>query len=417
MVQAHRVVVTGMGVATAIASDIPTFTQALKNGSCGVSADKADALGVAARLGELSFPGCLSGLALSDELLKRARRVGTRQPRSAQAALWTALEAWASADMEQAGYSSDEVSLVLSGHNIAQADQFRAFQKYQERPEYLPASYALHFMDTNILGVISEALGLHGEGFGVGAASASGNVGLLHGYWQVRYGLCKACIVVAGMADLSPVEIQAFRNIGALGGKRFAAEPLEACRPFDEEREGFIYGQGSASLILENAETAAARGAGRWGEIAGGALCLDGNRLSDPSVEGEARAMRKALGAAGMTPEDVSYVNAHATSSIIGDQVEIDALAAVFGSGLARIWVNATKGLIGHCLYASGLVEAVATLIQMREGFLHPNRNLARPIASPCRFVGATLQEASCDVAINNAFGFGGLNSCIVFRK
>lgn len=415
----NSVVVTGMGVFTSVAEDIPAFLQALKGGRCGIAADTGseDGLGIAARLPEVELADRLSALSLSEGLLLRARRAGARETRAVQVSLVTALEAWTRAGMDETGYASDEVFIVLAGHNIGQADQYRAFQKFEQHPEYTPARYALQYLDTDHLGVVSEVLGLHGEGFSVGAASASGNVGILQAYRQVLSGQCKACVVVGAMADLSPVELRAFRHIGALGGKRFASAPSRACRPFDEDREGFIYGQGAACLVLESAESAAARGAPRWGEIAGGAVCLDGNRLSDPRVEGEARAMRKALHDAGLHPDDVTYINAHATSSVIGDQVEIEALQAVFGVGLANIWVNATKGLIGHCLYASGLVESVAALIQMHDGFLHPNLNLERPISSSCRFVGAQSQEASCEVALSNAFGFGGINTSIVLRK
>ena len=309
------------------------------------------------------------------------------------------------------------ISIILAGHNISPIDQFNAFQKYQEQPEYISARYALQFLDTNHLGVISEVLELHGEGFSLGAASASGNMGILQAHRQISLGLSKVCVVVAAMADLSPVELQAFRQTGAMGGKRFCDAPELACRPFDEDREGFIYGQGAACLIFESAATASARSAPRWGEIAAAATCLDGNRLSDPSVAGESRAMRKALAQAGLDVDEVDYINAHATSSVLGDQVEVSALEETFGAELSKIWVNASKGLFGHCLYASGLVEAVACLIQIKEGFLHPNRNLNRPISSSCRFVGPEPQTTSCKVALSNAFGFGGINTSVVLRR
>lgn len=414
-----RVIVTGMGVVNSIADDVDSFSTALKAGQCGIGIDASDndGLGISARLAELDTAERIAWLPLSDDVAQRARRATVRQPRSVQVSLLTALEAWSRAGMSSADYSPDEIAVVLAGHNIGQADQFMAFQKYQEQPEYTSARYALQYLDTNHLGVVSEVLGLRGEGYSLGAASASGNMGILQAYRQVYLGLSKACVLVGAMADLSPVELQAFRQTGAMGGKRFRNEPDQACRPFDADREGFIYGQGAACLILENAEAARGRAAPYWGEIAGAAACLDASRLSDPNVEGEVRAMRKALQQAGLRPDDVDYVNAHATSSVLGDEVEVTALRETFGASLSRVWINASKGLIGHCLYASGLVESVASLLQMREGFLHPNLNLYRPICPSCRFVGALPQEAACKVALSNAFGFGGINTSVVFRQ
>lgn len=419
-----RVIVTGMGVINAIAEDVPSFSNALQAGQCGITSDgpsndhpNYDGLGICARIPEFVFTERLAKLNLSDDIVLRARRAAARQPRSVQVSLLTALEAWNSAGMSAANYSPDDISIILAGHNISPADQFSTFQKYQEQPEYISARYALQFLDTNHIGVISEVLGLQGEGFSLGAASASGNMGILQAHRQISLGVSKVCVLVAAMADLSPVEVQAFRQTGAMGGKRFCDEPEQACRPFDEDREGFIYGQGAACMILESAELASARDAPHWGEIAAAAACLDANRLSDPSVEGETRAMRKALVQAGINPSDVDYINAHATSSVLGDQVEIDALGETFGSELSKIWINASKGLFGHCLYASGLVEAAASLIQMKECFLHPNRNLNRPISSSCQFVGHESQEVLCKVALSNAFGFGGINTAVVLRR
>ena len=127
--------------------------------------------------------------------------------------------------------------------------------------------------------------------------------------------------------------------------------------------------------------------------------------------------MQQALKEAGCVPESVNYVNAHATSSVLGDEIEAKALKEVFGRHLAHVWVNATKGLTGHCLYAAGLVESVATLIQMKYGFLHPNLNLDKAIDEACRFVGLTARSEVLHLALSNAFGFGGINTSIVIKS
>src|SRR6185369_6026435 len=142
---------------------------------------------------------------------------------------------------------------------------------------------------------------------------------------------------------------------------------------------------------------------------------LDANSLADPSPTGESRVMVQAIAQAGLSRDRIGYVNAHGTGSVLGDQVEVDALRTVFGSGAARPWVNSTKGLVGHCLCAAGVVEAVATLVQLRGGFVHPNANLDQPMDAGLRFVGARAQPAGPGFALSNGFGFGGVNSSVIF--
>ena len=411
------VVVTGIGVVTSTGNGVEIFSEALKGGRIGITSNAEDGLGVAGRLLGFNFEASVAELSLAEAVNMRALRAGRRAPRSAQVSLITALQAWRQAFGDEKVYLPEDVNILVAGNNINQGYQRGIMAKFLEDPEYVPASYALHFMDTDQIGLLSEVLGIRGEGFTVGGASASGNVAILQAYRQIKYGLCKACVVVGAMADLSPVELRAFKHAGALGGKRYADQPEKACRPFDADREGFIYGQGSACLILESAKQAQDRGASTWGRIAGGAVCLDGTRSSDPSVGGEARAMRAALKEAGCAPEEVEYVNAHATSSVLGDEIEVRALKEVFGAHLKNVSVNATKGLIGHCLYAAGVVEAVATLIQMKGSFLHPNMNLENPIDSECRFIPLTAEMKRPEVAVTNAFGFGGINTSVVIKN
>ncbi len=144
---------------------------------------------------------------------------------------------------------------------------------------------------------------------------------------------------------------------------------------------------------------------------------LDGNRLTNPNPTGEARAMRQALYTAGLSPEDVAYLNTHGTASVLGDEAEIAAIKEVFDQTASEIWLNSTKSLTGHCLTAAGAIEAIATIIQMNEDFLHPNLNLEDPMDETCRFVGGQSQPATINIAMSNSFGFGGINSSIIFKR
>ena len=137
----------------------------------------------------------------------------------------------------------------------------------------------------------------------------------------------------------------------------------------------------------------------------GGGITLDGNRLTNPNPAGEGRAMQQALNTAGVSPNDVTYINTHGTASVLGDETEIAAIKAVFGDSVPNLWLNSTKSLTGHCLTAAGTIEAIATIIQMNEGFLHPNLNLDHPLDEACRFVGRQSQPAVINLAMSNSFG------------
>jgi malonyl-ACP decarboxylase len=411
-----QVVVSGMGIITSIGIGVDEFALSLRSGRNGISYNPHDGLGVAARLSRFDFEQCLTALSLPEAVFLRARKVCRKLPMPVQVAVIAVLEAWQQAFGQSAAYTPEDIGIVVAGHNINQHYQHATREKYREHAELVPASYALHFMDSDAIGVISEILAIHGEGWLVGAASASGNIGIAQGYRQVKSGVCQACIVMGSMADLSAIELQAFRNAGALGGADYLDRPEQASRPFDQKHNGFIYGQGCGCLILESASAAESRGAVVLGEIAGVGLCLDGNRLSDPSISGEARAMRLALKEAGLDPCDVDYVNSHGSGSILGDETEVKALKTLFGAHIQRVRLNATKGLTGHCLYAAGAIEAIATLIQMQQGFLHPNRNLENPIDNEIQFVGTGAIADNVQVALNNSFGFGGINSCVVIK-
>jgi 3-oxoacyl-[acyl-carrier-protein] synthase II len=197
--------------------------------------------------------------------------------------------------------------------------------------------------------------------------------------------------------------------------------PAQASRPYDLNRDGFVMGEGGATLILETEEHAIARGAKIYAELAGGAVTSDAYHITapDPQGSGAARAMLNALAQAGASIEDVKHINAHATSTAVGDIAEYMALQRVFGSLLAGIPVTATKSSTGHLLGAAGAVEAIFTILALHEGIIPPTINLTDPdpvitldvVTSPRELVGKNI------LAISNSFGFGGHNAVVVFRK
>ncbi len=414
----NHVVITGMGLVCAVGDTLDTFAASLKLGHSGIrSVDHPDLpIQAGALITDFDYKAGINSLKeLPPALLVRAQTADRRAPYGVKLAVYSVLCAWQQAGLSDADLDTSRIGLIIAGQNLSSRDSYDHYQRYQSDPEYLPAIYGLHFLDTYLVGMLSEILQIQGPGFTIGGASATGNVGMIQGSQLVRSGVVDVCVVVGAMADVSPLEIQAWKNMGAVGGKTLTAE--QSCRPFDRAHEGFVYGQGCGCVILENKTVARQRGTDKLATLAGTALTLDGYRLADPKPDGEARAMRQALRMADKTVADIAYINTHGTSSALGDDAEIAAIKTVFKDHIDRIWINATKGLTGHCLYAAGVIEAIATVIQMRQGFVHPNKNLHTPIDGEARFVGEMFEKADIPCALSNSFGFGGINSAIVLTN
>jgi len=417
------VVVTGMGVVSSIGRDLIEFTASLYRGTSGIGflpsalSDGVDAK-IGATLQDFSLDAALlQRYAVPDSLAHATLQCANRMPLGVQAAVAASLQAWLQAGGPEWNIDRRRVGVIVGGSNISPRLPYELNEKFRQAPTYLNPRYAYQYLDTLQVGVLSEILGTRGEGFTVGGASASGNVAIIKARQAINSGDLDACVVVGAMADLSPMELQSFFNIGALAGKRFRDQPEKACRPFDTQHEGFVYGQAAGCLVLESLESAERRQVEPLAEIAGAAFLMDANHLPDPSEEGEAMAMSSALRQAGIGPERVDYLNAHGTASPLGDATEIKAIKQVFAEKAEKLWVNSTKGLTGHCLYSAGVVEAVATVVQMREGFLHPNRNLDEPIERVCRFCSTESEATQAEIAMSNSFGFGGINTSIVLSK
>ncbi|AYY14158.1 beta-ketoacyl-ACP synthase [Actinobacteria bacterium YIM 96077] len=415
------VAITGLGVQCAIGNDIDEFTDALRRGASGISYEPSGspedelpaALGVRGRIRRAPAAVLERLTEVDADVLDRLRRLVRRASRSKQYSLLAAVEAWSQAGI-QAGHDGSEVGVLVAGSNHGHQLSFEMSQKYQKSPSFVRPSYAHEFWDTDVLGAASEMLGIVGEGSSVGGASAAGNVGLVKAFQLIRSGAADACLVIAPITELSIVEMMAMWNLGALGGKSRQEPAEELSRPFDRQHEGFIYGEGAAALVLESYHHAATRGARALARVRGGVITLDGNHLTTPSVDGEVRVMNRALRSAGISAAQVDYVNAHATSTPLGDQAEAEGLGRVFGEYGDQPWVNSTKSMLGHCLGSASALEAVATVQQLRYGFVHPNVNLKEPIVDTLRLAPAHAVDEPLSCAINNGFGFGGINTCVV---
>lgn len=416
----NAVAITGMGIISSCGEGIQTFKNALKYGqshfirSNGYPNLAFPVLG--AFLPEIDIHSSL----LKFPFLKDQQLTLNKTIRSTSypilLALIAALEACQQSSLSPLKLNNERIGLIVAAQNSTTNYQYNLYDKFKEEPEYLSPTYALKFMDSDYVGTLSEILRIRGEGFTVGAASASGNVALLRAYQLIENRGLDIAIVIGALADLSPMELQGFHNIGALGGHRFANEPNKACRPFDKAHEGFIYGQAVACLVLESVDSIRQRNIPALAYILGGSLVLDGNRLSNPSQEGELRSMQKAINLARISVNDIDYINTHGTSSPIGDQTEVDAIEKLLGKRSLNVALNSTKSITGHCLWSAGVVEAIATIIQMQEGFIHPSLNLENPITQNSHFA-IKPETFQIQTALSNAFGFGGFNSTIVLSN
>lgn len=416
----NRVYVSGMGSINAISNNISSFTTALQEGISGIGyVDYGNLMNI--HIGAMITEPDINHLLEryhdeSPQLVMNAKKILRRTTKVEKTAVLACMEAWHQAGLHTDDYGED-IGLVIGGSNLSQGLSYKMYSEFIQNPEYVSPVYASQFMDTNLVGYISELFGIYHEGFTIGGASASGNIALIKGMQMIQTGLCGKCIVIGALAELSPMELQSFINIGALAGKKFADYPLEACRPFDTCHEGFVYGQGCGCIILESENSMKLRGAHPVAEMLGSSMRLDGNRLTNPNMENESYVMHKAIQASGIDISDIDYINTHGSSSALGDECEAEAIQRTFGDSLQNIWVNSTKGLIGHCLYSAGVLEAIATIIQINNNFLHPNKNLLNPINNNIKFTKDTSVFCKMKTALTNSFGFGGINSSIVIRK
>ncbi|AIQ12925.1 hypothetical protein PDUR_14130 [Paenibacillus durus] len=410
-----------MGIVSSIGHGIEAFTESLKQGNSGAAKLVLPALPdfpvqVGALLGEFNVDFA-SYEPDSGRLVSQAKKGFNRMSKSMKTTIIAAMEAWRMAELQQKEMEPGRIGIIVAGSNLTTAVLYDNVDKFRHSPEYTSPNLILQQMDTNYVGVLSEIFGIRGEGFTVGGASASGNMAIIQAERLIRHGYIDACLVAGPMADLTPMELYGYFNMGALGGRSFTENPVAASRPFDPSHEGFIYGQASGCLLLESREHAEKRGVAVWAEIAGTASQLDGNRSSDPSTDGEAQVMERCILQARKSIGEIQYINTHGTSTPLGDRTELAAIRQVFQEETSMIWLNSTKCLTGHCLYSAGIVEAIATVQQMVHGFLHPNINLEQPIDERFRFTGKTAEQYQVEAALSNSFGFGGVNSSILFTR
>ncbi len=331
---------------------------------------------------------------------------------SAQVALLTLREAWD--DAQLGDLDGRRIGLIVGGSNVQQRELVLTQDRYRDKLDFLRPTYAISFFDSDICGLCTSAFGIQGLAHTVGGASASGQLAVIEAIEAVKSGRVDVCIALGALMDLSYWECQGFRTLGAMGSTRYATSPELACRPFDEQRDGFIYGESCAAVVVERVDADQAWRKKPYARMTGWSVLMDANRNPDPSLNGEVAVIEQALERAGLRSRDIDYVNPHGSGSLIGDVTELQALKEC---GLAHAPINTTKSITGHGLTAAGAVEVVATLLQFEQDALHPSRNLEQPIDAGFDWVKEKRTAAGIRNSLNVSFGFGGINTALCMSK
>jgi malonyl-[acp] decarboxylase len=402
----ETIVISGIGITSAIAQGKDNFATALLNGDHRFAVMQRDGRQGSVESMESSYLGAeIIELIFNDSIPKRTIRSSSY---TGQVALQTLAEAWQDANLS--AVDPYRIGLVVGGSNTQQRELVATVEKYQNKSQYVPPNHALKFMDSDICGVLTETFGIKGIAYTIGGASASGQLAIIQAIQAVQSNQVDVCIALGALMDLSYLECQAFRSLGAMGSDHFATQPELACRPFDKQRNGFIYGESCGAVVIERLDRAQRSRVSHYARPTGWSIAIDGNRNPNPSAEGEKRAIYKSLEMAGLSAAQIDYINPHGTGSHIGDEIELQALKEI---GLNEASINATKSIIGHGLSSAGTVELIACLLQMREGQLHPTRNLLAPIDNDFNWVLQTARSETINNALCLSYGFGGINTAI----
>lgn len=288
----------------------------------------------------------------------------------------------------------------------------------EKGPRRVSPFFVPMFMPNAVAGEISLEWGLHGPDYGIVSACASSSHALGMAADLIRWGYADVMVAGGSESVMLPLTYAGFDQARALSRRN--DEPEKASRPFDAERDGFVIGEGAGILVLESLEHAMQRDARVYAELAGHGMSADAHHITAPDPEGRGaqKAMENALKNAGVSREEVGYINAHGTATDLGDAAETKAIKAVFGERAYRIPVSSTKSQIGHLMGGAGAVEAIAALMALVEGVLPPTINYEHPDPEcDLDYVPNEARPAKVDVVLSNSFGFGGHNSTVVLRR
>ena len=411
----RRVVITGLGALTPIGNSLPAYWEGLLSGTSGA----APITHFDASRFKTQFACELKDF---DPLNFMDRKEARKCDRFAQYALVSTDEAIADAGLDFDQEDRDRIG-VIWGAGIGGLETFQNevlnFAAGDGSPRFNP--FFIPKMISDIApGLISMKHGLRGPNFATVSACASSSNAMIDSLNYIRMGYADIIVSGGSEAAVTIAGIGGFNAMHALSTRN--DDPKTASRPFDKDRDGFVLGEGAGALILEEYEHAKARGAKIYAELAGGGLSADAHHMTAPHPEGigAKKVMINCLQDAGLKPEDVDAINMHGTSTPLGDVAETNAVKTVFGDHAYKLNINSTKSMTGHLLGAAGAIEAIASIMAIKNGVVPPtiNHQTADYQLDPkINFTLGQAQKRTVDVALSNTFGFGGHNACVVFKK
>ena len=411
----RRVVITGLGALTPIGNSLPDYWEGLLSGTSGA----ATITHFDASRFKTQFACELKDF---DPLNFMDRKEVRKCDRFAQYALISSDEAIADSGLEFDQEDRDLVG-VIWGTGIGGLETFQNevlnFAAGDGSPRFNP--FFIPKMISDIApGLISMKHGLRGPNFATVSACASSSNAMIDSLNYIRMGYADIIISGGSEAAVTIAGIAGFNAMHALSTRN--NDPKTASRPFDKDRDGFVLGEGAGALILEEYEHAKARGAKIYAELVGGGLSADAHHMTAPHPDGigAKRVMINCLRDAGIRPEDVDAINMHGTSTPLGDLAETNAVKAVFGDHTYKLNINSTKSMTGHLLGAAGAVEAIASIMAIKNDVVPPTINhqtVDEQLDPKINFTLGHAQSRKVDIALSNTFGFGGHNACLIFKK
>jgi 3-oxoacyl-[acyl-carrier-protein] synthase II len=409
----RRVVITGLGCVTALGETAEILFSNLCEGRSGISPiELFDSSAYPVRFG-----GEVKGFEPARTLDAREAR---RMDRFTQLAAASAVEAVKDSGIdftkEDAARCGAIVGSGIGGLKEIEEQHVRLLQK---GPSKVSPFCVPKLMGNAASGTIAILFGLKGPNICVVSACASGSHAIGEGMCSIQYGRSDIIIAGGSEAALTPLGLASFCSLKSLSTRN--DDPQAASRPFDRDRDGFVLSEGAGIVVLEEYEHAKKRGAKIYAEMIGYGATDDAHHITAPNPDGEgaAEAMRVALADGGVSAEDLSYINAHGTSTELNDAAESKAIRAVMGDHAGKVMISSTKSSLGHLLGASGAVELIICAKAIEKGVVPPTINLDNPDPNcgPLDFVPKTARQANVKVVANNSFGFGGHNACLVLKK
>jgi len=407
----HRVVVTGMGIVTSLGSDLETFWSNLVAGKSGVSRIESFDVSeyptqIAAEIKDFNPEDYID----RKEARRMDRFVQFAVAAGKMAVQDAGLELGVNVDPERVGVI---VGSGIGGLGTWEEQHSILLEKGPKRvsPFFIPMMIA-----NMASGQISMSIGAKGPNTTAVTACATGTHSIGDSFKLIQRGDADAMICGGAEATIRPTGLAGFCSMRAMSTRN--DEPEKASRPFDAERDGFVMGEGSGVLVLESLEHAVKRGARIYAEVIGYGMSGDAYHITDPDPDGAARCMQRALKDAGIEPEAIDYINAHGTSTPVGDRSETLAIKKAFGDHAYKLAVSSTKSMTGHLLGAAGGIESVILALTLKNGVIAPTINLEnRDPECDLDYVPNAARKSDVKTALSNSFGFGGHNATIVMRK